>query len=178
MTIQISRTAKTGRYLNAVAWCMTFTGVFGFVFFGIAALGGSKWLASDFEWPAAISTGVVYVDGEYYVPHPSSRIQVYDEDWSFLRSFYVPSDGGIFAISKGVGQNITVHTARGQYVRQYARDGQLLKQRRYAYDYPDSGVLLVVPTPWYLWPFSHPYGFWLIAMIGILLHVALDKIRR
>lgn len=178
MKIQISRTGKFGRYLNALAWGLTLTGFIGFVGYAIAASGASRWLSEDFEWPSAVSTGVVYVDGHYYVPHPAGRMQVYDEEWNFLHSTYVPSDGGVFSIGRGTDEEIVVHTARGQRVLYYSRSGELLRQRQYDYEYSDTGTTVVVPTSWYLWPFSHPFGFWLIAAVGILLNILLDKIRK
>lgn len=178
MAGQKSRPARIIRNLNIVSLAVAFTGVLGFVFSGVAALGVSKWWPRDVEYPAAISSGVVYIDDHYYVPHPLSRVQVYDENWSFTHSFYVPSDSGVFSVTKGAGDNITVHTARGQYVLQYSRSGELLTQRPYDYDYPDTGVTMVVPTPWFLWPVSHPFGFGLIAFLGMFSHIGLDKLRK
>jgi len=60
----------------------------------------------------------------------------------------------------------------------YARSGELLKQRQYDYAYMDTGATVVVPTPWYLWPISHPIGFWLMAALGLLIDTALDKKRK
>jgi len=177
MTTQYRRSAKYLRNLNAIALTVGFFGIVGFFLCGIAAYGISKWWPGDVEYPAAVSSGVVFIDDHYYVPHPMSRIQIYDEQWIFSHSFYVPSDGGVFSVSKGSDDSIFVHTARGNYVLQYSKSGELLTQRPYEYDYPDTGVLLVVPTAWYLWPASHPFGFWLLGFIGISLHIWLDKKR-
>lgn len=178
MASQNSRSAKVIRQFNIVALTLTIVGVLGFLLSGIASLGVAKWWPGDIELPAAISSGVVFIDGHYYVPHPLSRVQVFDENWNFSHSFYVPSDGGVFSVAKGVGANITVYTARGSYVLQYSRTGQLLTQRTYDYEYPNAGVTMVVPTPWYLWPVSHPFGFWLVGSLGLFLHAGLDKLRK
>ncbi len=177
MQYRIAMPINAKRRLNIIALAMLFFGFFGFLGFFVAAVGASKLLPADFEWPPAVSTGVVELDGVYYVPHPASRVQAYDEDWNFITSWYVPSNGGPFAIIRGVRSTITVYSARRKLALRYSPSGQLISQKTSDY-YPQSGETLVVPTPYYLWIFSHPFGFWLIGLLGILLHILLEKNRR
>ena len=166
------------RILNYLAFTLILAGFLGFIGFGIASFGASKWLPADFEWPATVVHGVEFIDDRHYVPHPSGRIQVYDAAWNFLHAFHVPSDGGVFVISRGIGPTLIVHTARGNLVLEYSASGEMLSQRKYDYLYPHDETIDILPTPWYQWPVSHPFGFWAIAVLGVMIHLRVDTTQR
>lgn len=148
----------------------------GFILVSLMPYFFSKLIPNDVEWPAAIQSNVVWIDGKYYVPHMIGRLQVYDSEWQFQRSWHVPTDGGIYWVEKGPDDSIQVRTARGNRLLRYTRAGELLFEGTHS-DYSETGVLMVVPTPYPLWLLAHPVGFWLVGAIGMAMALLVDKLR-
>jgi hypothetical protein len=82
----------------------------------------------SFEYPVWHADGVVTLgDGTHVVAHkPSSRIQIYDRDWRFLRGWRVRSGGGDFRILNASEDRIEVFIERGDFHDTYDRNGNRL----------------------------------------------------
>ena len=163
------------RWLTAVGGGLAVIGGLGFLGAAFSAAGGLRWLPPDFEWPVGFANGVLTtLDGSHVVPHtPTGRIQVYDPDWKFVTGWFVNAGGGKFKIGLKGRSTIEVITARLQMRYLYTIHGYLLvsetyKPRTYS-DFAASNQSAVVPTHWWLWPFTTPFFSWIIGAVGMAL---------
>jgi hypothetical protein len=169
------------RWLILAASCFMVVGAAGFFGSALSAAGGLNWLPNSFEWPVGYAGGVISTaDGLHVVPHtPSGRIQVYDADWSFLRGWHVDAGAGTFRLVDPGEGRIEVITARGQRQYVFDVDGRLISQSTYrpkSYaSFPAEGESLVVPTPPWLWTFSHPGISWAVIAIGMGILVIIER---
>ena len=75
---------------------------------------------------------------------------------------------------------IDVYTARGARHYVFSETGELLSASTYPpKDYSSfadpAAESLLVPTPFWLWPFTHPLCSWLLAMVGIATISVIEK---
>jgi len=158
---------------------MIAVGITGFLGQAFSACGGLNWLPQSFEWPAGQVDGVITTSsGLRVVPtNAAGRVQVYDADWNFLRGWHIGSGAsGAFALRPLENDCFEVITARGNHRYVFTTDGELLTAGTYpSQDYTrlsTAGEPAVVPTAWWLWPFTSPLISWLIfaggfAMFGL-----------
>jgi hypothetical protein len=149
----------------------------GLAFFGqaLAATGVLFFLGPSFEWPVGYAWGVVSDSaGRSIVPlTPSGRIQVYYPEDHFVCGWFVPAGGGNFKLHVTDEDQIEVFTGRGSRRFLFATDGTLLAQDTYppgSYaDLPSSPTTArVFTTSILLWPFSHPFIAWAVAVLGAI----------
>ena len=175
------------RWTIVIGATLMIIGAVGFFGAGIAAFGGLNWLPASFEWPAGYASGVVSSkEGFFVVPHaPSGRVQVYDQNWKFVRGWFVDAAGGVFKLVVSQTNQVEVITSRGQWRYVFDLKGTLLSKEHYAPgSYPDlrsSGASYMVPTAPWLLVFSSPIYSWLSAAAGMAILVLtrrnLDKQR-
>src|SRR5262245_12266351 len=131
-----------------------------------------------------VDGAVVDADGLIYCPSPPwGRIQVYDRDKRFVRGWSVNAFGGTFRIHVDRDNHVEVAMARRRMLYVFDREGHLLSGASYdprSYSDFDSwqGRTIVIPTPFYLVPFTHPLFAWLVALAGMLMLVAASRPRR
>lgn len=155
---------------------MLTVGVAGFCGQGFSAAGGLNWLPQSFEWPAGSVDGAITTQNDLrVVPTTAGRVQVYDADWNFLRGWHIgPGATGAFSLRPLAGNHFEIITARGNYRYQYDTDGELISQGTYDPEDYDAlthfGEPAVVPTAWWLRPFSSPIiaGLIMAAGLGVL----------
>lgn len=189
--VQAARIALSQRHyftwkaiLNFVASGCLVIGATGFFGSALSATGGLKWLPESFEWPIGIASGVLTTpDGSVIVPHiPSGRIQIYNKDLSFRKGWFVDAGGGTFKILPSDGKDFYVITARGNHKYLYSINGCLLSHEIYqAGGYsriPRTGGSVLIPTPFCLMVFVHPFASWVVAAIGMLLLFLTGEIHR
>lgn len=174
MGLELSETLA--KRIKIIGKIFLFGGMAGFVLISITPYFLAHQIPNDFEWPAAIQSNVVFIDDKYYVPHMVGRLQVYDSDWRFERSWHVPNDGGVYWVEHGPAGSIQVRTARGNRLLRYSPEGKLKFEGTHS-NHDETGVLTVVPTPYPLWVVAHPAGFWLIGALGMAMLGVVDKFR-
>jgi hypothetical protein len=110
-------------------------------------------------------------NGLYVVPLPCSRIQVYDPNWKFIRSWYVDAGGGDFRIVPFGQDQIDVYTSRGNMHYIFNTNGLLLNAvKNYGrVSVPNQGMSYSVPTSPWLMVFSGPLFSWSVGLFGALL---------
>jgi hypothetical protein len=169
------------RWLITTASCLLAVGATGFFGTALSAIGGLNWLPSSFEWQAGYTAGVVSTpEGVHVVPHTASgRIQVYDANWSYLTGWHVDAGGGTFKLLAPSADRVDVITARGRWHYVFTIDGHLISKNsneRKSYDsFPDEGESVVVPTPFWLWVFSHPGISWGVAVTGMIILLIMQR---
>lgn len=169
------------RIAAALASLLLVIGAAGFFGPALSAAGGLNWLPGSFEWPVGNADGVVSMpDGTSVVPHtPSSRVQVYDQDWRFVRGWHVDAGGGTFKLLPAGDDRIDVITARGTWRYTYSLSGELIARVNYApasyTSFPDRGQRRVVPTLAWLWIFSSPFIAWAVTIAGGGILIALER---
>ena len=149
----------------------------GIGFFGtaLASLGMFGWLPRTFEWPMGYVRGVVTTEaGLHVVAHsPSSRIQIYDNDWSFRTGWFVDGRGGPIKICRAEGNEIEIVANHSRHRFVYDMTGELLSSSSYlplTYDdFAEIGISRFVPTRPWLVLFSHPLASFAAAMCGMVL---------
>lgn len=84
------------------------------IFRPCAVLGVLK-LSDSIQWPAGDRDGVMRTpDGIYVVPLVwVGRVQLYDQQWRFLRGWHVDANAGFFKVECPPGGTIEVFAARG-----------------------------------------------------------------
>jgi hypothetical protein len=157
------------------------TGAGGFFGLGLAATGQFAGLPPTFEWPVGYSRRIVFTPADLYlVAHASSRIQVYDKQWNYLRGWHVDASGGSFHVSEAQDKTFEVVTARNNRRYLYDYDGNLLESGHYKQPMPKPAAKTRsgwVPTRLFLLGFTHPMMGWLFAALGLLSLAILDKNR-
>jgi hypothetical protein len=172
------------RWLTAVGGGLAVIGGLGFLGAAFSAAGGLRWLPPDFEWPIGFANGALTtLDGKHVVPHTASgRIQVYDPDWKFVTGWFVNAGGGKFKIGLKGRNYIEVITARREMRYLFTIHGYLLVSETYKpltySDFTTSGKSVVVPTHWWLWPFTTPFFSWFIAAVGMALIMLSDPSKK
>src|ERR1051326_160901 len=102
-----------------------------------------------------------------------ARIQVYDWDRHFLRGWFVNAYGGTFRLHVNGDGNLEIATARQGMLYVYDENGRLLSSqsdvRHYfeEFEHQDEGGVLI-PTRWFLWPFTNPFIGFGVLMVGML----------
>lgn len=137
-------------------------------------------LPSNLEWPIAYSHSVLeHTCGLHILPHkPTGRIQIYDRSFRFIKAVRHEHRGEIL--------NITAASDCSFHVLSYIKSGEGKKTQ-----YDIKGEVLateladripprqwgrsidrkhlksgVVPTPFYLWSFSHPAISWIYIILS------------
>lgn len=176
MVVQFLEAARVKRWKTAVTaggLVLTLIGMVGFFGMFLSVIGALDWLPRSFEWPVGRVTGVIELDeGVRAVPHTATnRVQLYDRDWRFLRGWRVDANGGVFTIQAGDNDTIEVFTARGQQHLVYNTLGEKIGTGDNWNSHPPfyGGGVTWVPTPWWLWTFTHPLYSWLTLAAGMLL---------
>jgi hypothetical protein len=181
--IRAKRYRAGKRWLTAIGGILLALGGLGFFGSAFSAGGGLNWLPASFEWPIGHASGVETTkDGTHVVLHMASgRIQIYDQNWKFVRGWHVKAGGGAFRIRLTDADQIEVVTARGRMRYHYNLDGALLSQEKVdSQNYPgfaDIGVSANVPTRWWLWMFTSPVYSWLVGAAGGILLALSSRIR-
>jgi hypothetical protein len=157
--------------LNLIASACIIIGAMGF--FG-TSLSSSLDGFISFEWPVgSTSAALVYPDGSIVVPHePSGRVQIYDRSFHFIRGWSVNAGGGSFKLFPAKKNTFYLFTARRNQKFHYDLNGNILSAQNYSGSYPEDSPRLVrvsIPTPFYLWIFTHPIVSWFVGGFGILL---------
>ncbi len=160
------------QFVKYVAKTLMVIGMGGFLLTWLSAAGGVNWLPPSFEWPVGYSDKVIETgNGLYVVPLPCSRIQVYDPNWKFMRSWYVDAGGGSFVIVPSGQDEIDVYTSRGTMFYSFNTNGVLVNASKY-YDrisVPNRGMSFWVPTSPWLLVFTGPFISLFVAVLGNLL---------
>lgn len=160
------------QFVKYMANALIAIGVGGFLLTYLSAAGALSWLPSSFEWPVGYSDKVIETgNGLYVVPLPCSRIQVYDPNWKFLRSWYVDAGGGSFVMVPSGQDGIDVYTSRGTMYYSFNTNGVLVNASKY-YDrisVPNRGMSFRVPTSPWLLVFTGPFISLFVAVLGNLL---------
>lgn len=176
-----SQKKLTGKaILNAVASMLMAMGILGF--FG-SALSSATELGKfiHFEWPVGKADAAIqYTDGTFVVPHePSGRVQIYDSSLKFIRGWQIQAGGGGFKLNPNKDQTLDVYTFRGRMKYHYDLKGNLLSSKSYSGSIPENHAQLTsvtIPTPIYLWIFTHPFASWGCAVLGALILVSTGQI--
>ena len=127
---------------------------------------------SAFEWPAGHADQLIQIpDGRRVaVLIVCSRIQVYDRDWRFVRSWLVNASGKDFKARLLPDSKLEVWTAVGAHHYVFTLDGAEVESSSYAKgDFmrlPVTAGPGYVPTPLLLLPFSDPFIAWAVGMCG------------
>src|SRR3984957_4348023 len=87
---QALRAPDQAKWIAGLMYLLVLVGAGGFFAAALSATGIIK-LPSSYEWPAGyVRGGVTTADGKYIVPlMPSGRLQIYDSQWHFIRSWKV-----------------------------------------------------------------------------------------
>jgi hypothetical protein len=178
----VNRYRRRGmRVAAALASVLLIVGAAGFFGRALSAAGGLNWLPPSFEWPVGYADGVVSMPGgTHVVPHtPSGRVQVYDQDWRFVRGWHVDASGGTFKLREAGDDRIDVITARGSWRYTYTLGGDLIARVNYSpasySSFPDRGERRVVPTPPWLWIISSPAVAWAVLFLGACVMIVLER---
>jgi hypothetical protein len=170
-----TRELESGGKLKWLLAASALVGLLGFGGFFAQMISGAGMLKlpRSSEWPAGYATNVITtIDGKYVVPIvPAGRVQVYDSDWHFLCGWNVDALGGDFKIRVNSSGAVEVLTARGEHQYTFNQNGNLVSSTALSesyYSLPNMGQPKVVPTMFFLWPFSSPFISVVVGTIGIL----------
>jgi hypothetical protein len=165
------RTREIWPWALAASILMTY-GAAGF-YAGVLSTAGLFDRIPSFEYPIWHADDVITLtDGTHVVPHkPSSRIQLYDRDWRFMRGWRVRSGGGDFRILNASDDRIEVFIERGDFRDTFDRNGNRLDVESDVSGRPgtlpaSSQRATLRTAPW-LWPFSSVGLASLIWMVGL-----------
>jgi hypothetical protein len=160
-------------------------GLLGFFGAFLSATGRLPRKSADTEFPMGrVDGAVVDRDGLIYCPSPPwGRIQLYDRDKRFMHGWFVNAFGGTFRLHIDPDNHLEVVTARGHMRYVFDRQGQLLSSASYdPRSYSDfdgwRGRTVTIPTPFYLWPFTHPFFAWATALAGMVILISTTRARR
>lgn len=164
----VNRVAGTLQIIGALGFFAAFT-------FASANIAGVK-----FEWPiGTTSSAYPHIDDSYIVLHqPSGRVQIYDNTLKYIRGWGVNSYGGTFNLLPAEDDTFFIYTARGDMKYLYNLEGELLSSEKYTTSFPfnrEHLEKLSIPTPFYLWGFTHPLKAWLLMVLGIILLQITDR---
>ncbi len=168
--------SKVRQWIGIVGVCGMLLGMGSFLGQGLIAFGTFGSLRHIAFPVGATDAAVRLADGGYAVPlRHIGRVQVYSSNLTFLYGWHVPTSGGVFTLLGGQDRRLEIYVARGQkhYVTDYA--GQILQSR--VYDFKSeprsvkdpNSVALVIPSPWWAFPFRGPFYAWISGIIGILM---------
>jgi len=121
---------------------------------------------------------MTFQDGTHVVPlTPSSRIQVYDRNWRFLRGWRVAVNGGNFKLRPEGEDIVEVFIARGNTRYVFSRSGDVLLRGSYSAGFSPEldGESIFVPTQPWLMVFSSPFLSWAVIAIGGVMLVVLHR---
>ncbi len=154
-------------------------------FFGalLSSTGGLNWLPKSFEWPVGYADGVVFTDsGMAVVPHmDSGRVQIYDVNWQYVGGWPVTSGGRVFRLKiSDEGLIETIAGAHPLWHEKFDLQGHLVSKELYSdrsfFDtYPDTGVSVFVPTPFWLMPFTRIFGVIPIILAGMFMQNCAER---
>lgn len=179
--------------LSVVALLLIMIGVVGFIAPFVAGAGGLHWFSNSNEWPVGSAAGVIAMPSGYHVvPLPwMSRIQVYDQNWRFVRGWFIESGSGSIDLLPSGQDQFEAFTGklrhrgyRGfHYI--FTLNGDMISRQNYSVDDDTMHALIVkqatsvvVPTPIWLWPFSSPIHAWVTLLCGGLLSGAIQIQRK
>jgi hypothetical protein len=169
------RELESGGKLKWLLAASALVGLLGFGGFFVQMISGAGMLKlpRSSEWPAGYATNVMTTtDGKYVVQIvPAGRVQVYDSNWHFLCGWNVDALGGDFKIRVNSGGAVEVFTARGKHHYTFNQDGNLISSTALSdpyYSLINTGQPKVVPTTFFLWPFSSPFISVAVGTIGFL----------
>ena len=159
--------------LHYIASACVVVGAVGF--FG-SALSSSAGLSAPqkFEWPIGnTNSALKYTDGRMVVAHvPSGRVQIYDSALQFIHGWSVNASGGSFNLFPVDESTFYIYIARNNMKYHYDLEGNLISSQKYSERYPNDSSQLVsasIPTPIYLWVFTHSFASWFAAAFGMFL---------
>lgn len=172
----VLRDLKENRYRRWMNSCVAAMGLLaivggaGFFAIGLSAAGFLT-LPNSFEWPAGYVCGIEKTpDGKYIVPLvPPGRLQIYDQDWRFVRGWHIAAHGGDFQASYSKAGLVDVYTGRQNHHYSFAENGELVSATTFTEGLSpvqDAGECKVVPTPVFGWPLSSPLISWSLIGIG------------
>lgn len=134
-------------------------------------------IPASFEWPVGWATQIIQLpDQRRIVTHEySGRIQIYDQNWRFVRAWIVDPRSGKFKAKLSANGLIEVWEPRTQRHLFYQLDGRIVEDTKYdrASIPPDffssDGTDGLVPTSLPLWVFTHPAIAWGTIVAGVAL---------
>ncbi len=152
-----------------------------------------------FQRSANLSLGGIYLD--HTIPHPPGTVVQLkftlpgdSEPISVMGEIVGKpdqrdrADGHPLAAGRGEREllvptedRIDVITSRGQWHYVFDTDGQLISKNTYhqSYDsFPQEGESLIVPTPPWLWTFSHPGISWAVSVAGFVMLAIMLRAKR
>ena len=158
----------------------------GGAFFSVSLLPAFGGIPTNFEWPVGHADQIIQLsDGNRVAVHtPSSRLQVYDPAWHFVRGWSIDANGGSFKVRLVENALLEVWTARGQKRLVFEPVGRLVWSGNYdagSYgDFQTDGRSGYVPTPLPLWIFAHPFIAWSVGAVGMAMSAWSDpkKLKR
>lgn len=120
------------------------------------------------EWPAGISNGMARTSDRHAVVilRGADRVQVYDEEWRFVRGWNVGARGKLLGLHVGAGDIISLFTSRARI--RYTIYGEIVASTPVAdEERPERPLLAWVPgSPWY-WFLLNPVVCMVIALLGL-----------
>jgi hypothetical protein len=186
--LQIARKIKKdGRpsWFAVAMWFLMLVGCVGF-FVALLAADGILKFPNTFEWPAGYVKGVARMtNGHHAVPlESSSRLQLYDEKWKFLRGWHVDALSSDFKVECPADGLIEVYTGKGHHLYRFTELGELVSSTKYDRDFeslPASDSYVALPTSPAGWLFSGRFislGVYFFGMLGLGIEEKFVKRRR
>ena len=175
--VQEFRRTERFKWIVAIMSFLLFFGAGGFFATMLSGTGVLK-LPTSREWPAGYVKGVITAeDGTHIVPLiPSGRIQTYDAQWRFIRGWNIDIGHG-FELQSSPNRVIEVFSESGIHLCSFTEEGYLIPLTTTLPE-PFSEQSMVVPTSFWLWPFSSPFLSWGVMVIGFAGIAILRKIGR
>jgi hypothetical protein len=131
----------------------------------------------EWEWPAGVASGVAELsDGRHVaILRAADRVQVYDQEWGFVRGWNVGARGRLTGLLVGESDVIIVSTPRAEL--HFAASGELLASTPVGEDSPRPRrpLLAWVPgSPWY-WLVLHPVACFALVLTGLAGRLLADR---
>jgi hypothetical protein len=163
------------KWFGAVGCLMVMMGVTSFFLTGLVADCGIDIVPARFEWPMGYADGILTTPrGKHIVGHnAANRVQIYDENWNFIRGWHVEGLGGGFNVALLPNELFEVFTVRGNSRFVYALDGSLVSTSTYSPKTPSPP-----PAPgesrWFwswpwMWPLVNPFIAMLTMVLGFVI---------